>query len=287
MKKELFGTYQIAASSVIRGVSQGLFPKIIDAHSVLISFFRILIPWIYVYGHSCLKGERIQGILSRDKFVFHGLSLLVSLRIVLFLSAYQLASISVATLIFFASTVYISIFESKAMGIPFSVRNFILSVLSFAAFSFVILEQNVQLSFSNLEFLGYTLMFIASVVVVFENFIKKALVSRLENFEWVFYQSFAGSLVLVPAVFLFPLPDLSNFGLIILFALLVGVVAYVLDVMALRKLRLTSHRITGFIEPIVAIMVGVLIFSEPITTGLIVAALVIFTSIWLSKKEER
>lgn len=285
MEKKTLGTYQIFVSSVIRGVSQGLFPKIIEANSILISFFRILIPTVFIYGYSFLKGDRIKDIFSRNKLIFHGVSVLVSFRVILFLTAYQLSSISVATLIFFASTVYISIFESRVMGISFSVRNFALSILSFLAIGFIILKQDVEVAFSNLEFLGYTLMFVASIVVVFENFIKKTLISRLNNTEWVFYQNFMGSVILLPALFLFPLPDIKNLGLLLLFALLVGVIAYVLSVAAMRKLRLTSHRIIGYVEPIVAIAIGALVFSEPITIGFIVVALIVFASIWLSKKE--
>lgn len=281
------GISQVVVASLIRGF-QGFFARItewVPYHVIPLSFFRLAIPACAVYAYLALRGNRIRNIFTKEKTPLHITSLVTALRLGLFLAGYVYADMSSATVVFFASTIFIVLLEPLFLGERFRAATLWAALLGFAGVVVVFLDQAVSLH--NTGFIGLVFMSASALLVILENFLKKRYVSLVTTTEWVFYQGLISSILFLPSLFFFPLPDPRAFLWILLFAFSIGIVAFMLDISAFRHVRISDLSVTRYIEPTATMMVGFIIFGEAVTAHKIFGALLVFLSVYMVFKQKK
>ncbi|MDO8566085.1 MAG: DMT family transporter [Candidatus Moranbacteria bacterium] len=281
-----FGVLELVLASLIRGF-QGFFVRVTEwtpNHIIPLAFFRLSVPAALIYVYLFLTGRRIRGIFTKEKLPLHLISLLTAIRMSFFFLGYAYADLSSATLIFFASGIFITLLEPFFLKEKFSRQTLWLALLGFVGIAFVFLDQTISLKSAG--FIGLVFMGISCFLVIFENICKKSFIGRASNFEWVFYQGFVSSLFLSVTLFFFPLPDARAFLWIMAFALIIGIGAFVLDMSAIRKVRISDLSVVRYVEPIATMCVGFFLYNEAITMNKLIGAVLIFSSVYFVFKKQ-
>lgn len=78
-----------------------------------------------------------------------------------------------------------------------------------------------------------------------------------------------------------PIPDWMSFANLILLAIVPTVISNITLVLAVRGIGGTLTAVLGAVEPITAVCVGVLVFSEPFTPNLAIGILLIIVAVTL------
>lgn len=280
------GLIFVVISSIIRGF-QGFFVRVTqwtENHTMPLTFFRLAIPALVVYVALLVRGKRITGIFTKEKLPVHGTSLFVALRMSFFFLGYAYADLSSATVVFFASGIFLTLLEPWVFGEKFSKRTAWVALLGFLGVLIVFFDQTISLR--DTKFLGLVFMAMAGVLIIVEIILKKKFVARVSSVEWVFYQGFVSSIFLSPVLFFFPWPTAEVWPWILLFAIVIGVFGFVLDMAAYRRVRISDLSIARYVEPMSTMMVGFFIFHEQFTWNKILGAAIVFTSVYLTFKRK-
>ena len=284
LNKKTVGVIEGSFGAIIKGSAEGYFPKILDTHILFLKFARSILSTIFIYVYSELNEHKIKNIFARDKLKFHGLSILISIRIILFLIAYKYTNLTIASLIFFAHSLYITLLEGHFLKKKVSYRNIFLVFLNLGVFAIIIIE-SISISDGETFVFGYVIMFISSLFATGEYIIKKAWADELYINEWIFYQNFTPAILMLPLLFFFPPPSFDTFVYILIFGFLVGIVAYSMNFASIKILKISTNRIIAFLEPVTAIFIGIFVFNEPFTALYIVGAIIILMSMFFLDKE--
>lgn len=115
--------------------------------------------------------------------------------------------------------------------------------------------------------------------------VNKSVLSTMNNIKLSFYALlFCGTGFLIIAHFwggVQPLPNQKAWGLMILLAILPTVIANITLVEGVKMCGSTLSSVLGSLEPLTAVVIGVLIFNEPLKTANIVGIVLIISSVLL------
>ena len=70
------------------------------------------------------------------------------------------------------------------------------------------------------------------------------------------------------------------------FALIIGIGAFVLDMSAIRKVRISDLSVVRYVEPFATMCVGFFLYNEAITINKLIGAVLIFSSVYFIFKKQ-
>ncbi|WKN40492.1 DMT family transporter [Tunicatimonas pelagia] len=273
--------YLLAILAILILGSAGAFIKIIALPPIVLTFFRTLIPTVLLFSYFKLIRRRRLFRYSA-KWLLVG-SLLNAGRLFLFIASYSYTSIVNAIVIFYTWPVFTVLYSRIWLKESIPRRNQILLFLPLIGI--VIIFSDQQVTTDEQDLIGMGAMSLSSMLYAFTVLIFKRTSQEYTGFETVFFQNLLGGFIFLP----FALPylnkiDLPTYGLITLFSIFIGVLAFGMFFQALQKMRASTLSYLAYLEVVIASLYGILLFDETVTGQFVIGAVLIIVATLLFKK---
>lgn len=273
--------YLLAILAILILGSAGAFIKTMNLPPIALTFFRTAIPTVLLFGYFKLI-VRAQLFRYSVKWLMVG-SLLNAARLLLFIASYSYTSIVNAIVIFYTWPVFTVLYSRIWLKEPIPRRNQFLLFLPLVGIIIIFSDQ--QITTSERDLIGMSAMLLSSVLYAFTVLIFKRTSQEYTGFETVFFQNLVGGFIFLP----FALPyfneiDLPTYGLISIFSVSIGVLAFGMFFQALRKMRASTLSYLAYLEVVIASLYGLLLFDETVTVQFIIGAALIIVATLLFKK---
>jgi drug/metabolite transporter (DMT)-like permease len=262
------------------GATSGVFIKLLQLPSTTMGFFRFAIPTLVILGYFRWNGLRI---LPGNRRLMLTLSLLNAARMFFFFVAYLYTTMGNAIIILFTWPIFAAIFGMGVLKEKADRRSVWLILLAFAGI--VIMYSGESLSFGNRDFLGMLYMLISAIIYGIVTVLFKREAPNYSKIEAVFYQNVAGAIVFLPFFVLKPLPEPAKLVTATIYALIVGLLGWIIFMSALKRLRIGHYALLSYFEVPAAIIFGVLFFGETVTRNMVAGgALILIASLLLQTR---
>lgn len=230
-----------------------------DSPSIL--FYRFLISAI-IMGTICLFQKKSFKIPIKHIFVIFLLGLLYAATALLLILSYNYIPSGIATTIHFMYPILVSIIMMLFFKERKSAILFLAAVLSVIGVVLLCWTGGANIKMQGIIIASLTIVTYAVYIVG----INKTEAGRINTEVLTFYILACGALIFfIAALFsggIAPIPDRASFVRLFLLALFCTVVSDLTLVMAIKLVGSTITSILGSMEPLVAVAVGVVVFSE-------------------------
>jgi len=271
---------QVLLAILIMG-STGVFIKILDFPPATLSFFRTAVPAGLLFLYFRFK---------KVNLFYHppGLMLLGSglnaIRIFLFIFGFTYTTIANAVLILNAWPVFANLFSILFLKEKVPTRNLLLLLLPLSGIMLLFVDQPISLD--NQDFIGMSAMVLSAMIYSLTIIIFKRESNKYGGYETTFFQNLIGGIFFLP--FLWHEEAHYSVGQVslgIVYAFLIGIVAFGLYFSALRQLKASTISFMSYLEVVVATSFGVFLFGETLSWNIMVGgSLIIISTIMLKKQ---
>ena len=275
MKTSAFWAVLVAAC--IAGAT-GLFIKNMSISPVSQAWLRMTTPtvvmaiWMWWEGIAFFRGKWKKMTM---------ISVLGTLRTILFFIAYTYATIGNAVIIFYTFPIFSAILGIVLLREQVGRRQQMLLLMAFAGI--VLAFSNKPFSLENNDFIGMlaalgSALIYALTVVLFK--------SESRHYSWkelVFYQNFSGAILLLP-FFQFSKALPLDYTLGISYGLLIGVLVFSLFFFGLKKLPASIASALMYMEVVSAIVLSTIFMGEQLSWPMVIGGILILMSSLLLKK---
>ncbi|MEM6842787.1 MAG: DMT family transporter [Bacteroidota bacterium] len=274
--------YLLAILAILILGSAGAFIKTLALPPIVLTAFRMAIPTALLFSYFKLI-RRVRLFRYSVKWLLIG-SLLNAARLFLFIASYSYTSIVNAIVIFYTWPVFAVIYSRIWLRESIPRRN--LFLLFLPLIGIVIIFSDQKITTDEQDLIGMSAMLLSSMLYAFTVLIFKRTSQEYTGFETVFFQNLLGGFIFLP----FTLPylseiDIPTYGLIFLFSVSIGVLAFGMFFQALRKMRASTLSYLSYLEVVVASLYGVLLFYETVTVQFVIGGILIIVATILFKKE--
>lgn len=278
--------YKMILAMLIFG-SIGLFVKSIEASSILIALIRGSIGCLFLIGIRSITKNRFdwQSIHQNWKWLLCS-GIAVGANWVFLFQAYRYTSIANATIIYYLAPIMVCCYTHFFMNEKMR-KSQVIGV--FLALIGMIFLCNPQGGFKQDELLGLFYAFLAAcfyATIIISN--KK--INDCSGLDLTCVQLFVAALVLFIYVFfqepinLLIMPTLSIVLLIVVGIVHTGI-AYYLYFSSLKELSASEIAISGYIDPMTALFLSVLILAEPMNLFQACGALLILFAGFIARQK--
>ena len=277
------GPLAILAAATIFGTS-GVFVKSLALPSTAITALRLLVPSIILLS--------TQGTLRRRLFTAPNKTLLIasvftSLRIFFWVLGLVFAPMSKAICILYTWPILFTILNATLLKERVSARTKFLLLVAFGGI--LTMYATEEISLKNRDLIGMLCMLLvafinAGVLTVF----KKEL-SRHSPLEILMYDNLVGSIVFLPFLLYHAGTfTASSFAIGCGYGITIGLVAYGLLFYGLSKVRGSIASVLAYMEVVVTMILGSLVFHEEITLRMVIGgAMIIFSAVMVRPPREQ
>ena len=276
MNKRAFWAVLMAAS--IAGIS-GIFIKSMQINPVSQAWLRMATPtvltaiWLSLTGVPLLQGNWPKMAL---------VSVLGTVRMVLFFVAYTYATIGNAVIIFYTFPIFSALLSKLILREQITRRQIIL--LSFAFLGILLAFSNKPFDLANNDIIGMlaamgSALIYALTVVLFKSESKNYSLPQL-----LFYQNVAGLFLLAP-FFQFSQATGLDYSLGIGYGILIGILAFSMFFFGLKQLKASTASALMYMEVVSALTLSVIFYQEQLTWTMILGAILIVGSSLLLKRK--
>lgn len=231
-----------------------------DSPSVL--FYRFLISAIMM-AVVCLIQKKSFRIPLKHIFAIFILSLLYAFTALFLILSYNYIPSGIATTIHFMYPILVSIIMVVFFREQKSVILFLAAILSVVGVVLLCWTGGDAVQFKGIVIASLTILTYATYIIG----INKSEAGKIDTEILTFYILAFGALVFLVTALLknnsiSPIGDTPSFVRLLLLALLCTVISDVTLIMAIKQVGSTITSILGSMEPLVAVFVGVIVFSE-------------------------
>ncbi|MEN8906629.1 MAG: DMT family transporter [Clostridiales bacterium] len=260
--------------------TSGFFIKYINLPSTSISFFRLIIPTVFLFLFFIKDKSKI--LKTTNKIMLFA-SLLNAIRMFFFVFSYSYTSIGIAVIILYTWPIFALIFSRILLKEQIPKKNYLFIAIAFLGIILIYSKNNFSLE--NKDFLGISSMLLSSIIYSLTFIIFKKNSNNYSQYETVFYQNLVGSFIFLPFIFINqPLPNVENIALVLLYATIVGIIGFSLFFSALKKVKATTASFLAYFEVLSAILIGIIFLNEKLTWNIIFGGLLIIISTIKIKK---
>lgn len=264
------------------GGSSGVFIKLLDLPSTSITFFRMFIPVVILLAYLTWKKTKLFRGNYGIMLVASGLN---AARMFLFFVGYLYTTIGNAVIILFTWPIFASMFSAIFLKEKVSKRT--ASLIGMAFLGIVIMYMTQEIRFGNRDFIGMAAMLLSAIIFSITAIIFKKGLINYSRTETIFYQNLIGAIAFAPFIFInTPPPTFAQTGVASLYGFLIGIVAFLLFFLALRKLKMSHYSLFTYWEVLAAIFFGAVFFNEAITWNMLVGGGLILAAGILLRKEK-
>lgn len=271
--------FQAILAAIIWGTS-GPFIKITQLPPSTLVFFRTALPTLILAG--CFFATSTPLFRGNNRRLLLA-SAINSARMLLYFVAFTSTSIGNAVVILYTWPLFAAIFASLFLKERIPFKNILLILLAFAGI--LIIYSNNNFSFQNKDVIGITAMLGSAALNALMVILFKSELKKHSKWKAIFYQNLIGALLFLPFLFInSPFPNTFQTSTAIIYACLIGLVAFGLFFSALNKLPASTTSALTYFEAISGICFGILFFNEILTIEFIIGGLCIIMSAVFLKK---
>jgi drug/metabolite transporter (DMT)-like permease len=270
------GYWKIITAAILFSVNPVLF-KTISLGAIEILWTVSLIAFLVLVTANVVQ-RRTKELLAlrRSAGTVAALAIVFTLNNVLFISAIKVTTISNAVLTHYLAPVFVVLFGMLLIKEKTSRRSVSALALSLSGLA-VILWPN-EMSFTNQHFWGLTLGTLSAVFFALEIIFKKMLVRHYRADAVVAVYLMISVLLLAPAISFGKIPSVDSLSLVLLVisGTVVSGLGITLFTSALRVVKAQHAGIISYLEPLGAIVLGILVIGEsPTVATLLGGALIL------------
>lgn len=267
MKQEKVGIILVIWAKIIFATLV-IFVRFIPAHSLILVYFFQLIGFL-CFLIICLK-DRVKFRVGR----YLGLIILMTIFDLLSITAYfagiKISDISLVVLIRWLAPVLVALF-AFIIGEKIGIKTIFAAIISFIGLFLIFYGNNF--SFGSSNFQGIILAIFSAITLAVFWLILKVLLNRLNVETVILYRFLSAVIILTPIIFiqfsneLIAVPPLIP--ILIAFGFLYGFFATFIDGLAVKRIKVQRYAILGYLEPLTAILLAILLFKESLTLFII------------------
>jgi len=288
----------LLTSIVVWGINFAILKiSLFEVEPITLAFFRFFIASIVLFCVVLITKQwnELKKAFKEDSLFFLMLGFFgITLIFVLQNFALQLSPTSEVAIVTSGDPIFIMILACLFIGEKLNTKKITGIILGMIGVLVVILN---QADFSSLleskSFLGNTLALMSTIAWAIYTIMSKKRVNKFKPVVVTTIASIFGSLSLLISMLIFEgVPKFSSYSVstYMLLAYL-GVVATALCLFtwnyALERLDASKVGIYMFLMPIIAIIIGVLLFQEKLTLQIITGAILVFSGIYFTEKKEQ
>lgn len=271
---------QVLLAILIMG-SSGAFIKWLNLPPTVLSFFRMAVPAGLLYLYFSVRKVNLFRYSAGIMWLGSGLN---AIRIFLFVYGFTYTSIANAVLILNSWPVFANIFSMIFLGEKVPRRNLFLLILPLSGIFLLFINQ--PFSIENQDFVGMSAMLLSAMIYASTIIIFKRESPKYSGYETTFFQNVAGAFIFLPFLWYQDFDyGVGQISLGIVYAFLVGLVAFGLYFSALRQIKASTISFISYLEVVVATTFGILLFDEVLTWNILTGGSLIILSTILLKKQ--
>lgn len=265
--------------------SIGVFVRNIDFPPIVISFYRAIIASVVLLIFLYVRKEKVNFQLSRKEWVGLMISaIFIGFNWVFLFEAYRLTTIANATISYYMAPVIVIAVSPFVFKERVTMKKIAIVLAALTGLFMIMSTSGSQVVENNLY--GVLLGLLAASLYASIVIINKML--QIDRFVRVFIQLFFSAVVLIPFILNYDIFHFSNQETIINL-LILGVIhtalAYYLFYTSIEYLKAQRVAILSFIDPLTAVILGAIVFSEGINVIQVIGGLLILSGTVLSKED--
>jgi drug/metabolite transporter (DMT)-like permease len=275
--------YVAAIIGATIGGSSGVFIKLLNLPSTSITFFRVAVPIVVLLFYFGWKKPKLFHGNYKIMLLGSGLN---AARMFLYFLAYLYTSMGNAVIMLFTWPIFATIFSAIILKEKVTKKTALLIGMAFLGI--ILMYSNKEISFGDRDFIGMAAMVASAIIFSLSAVIfKKELKNRTE-LETVFFQNLIGAIIFLPFIFINkPVPTFNQTGVAVIYAFLVGIVAFSLFFFAMKRLKMGHYALFSYWEVPAALVFSVIFFKEVITLNMYAGgALIIASGLLLRKRKQ-
>lgn len=279
IKKQILPLLAVIAATALGG-SSGLYIKMAGYSGFTLTAFRMIIP-VLVLLPLIIKKRQFLGPVKERKKIWTA-SFLNVLRMLFFILAFKYTQMANAVVLLYLWPVFALVF---GYAVSKKRPDFLEIIVIASAFAgVIIMNMHRSFSFGNRDFIGTVFMVISAMLLAVITLIFKSTLKNTGIAQTIYYQNFAGALIFSPfLISAFRAPSLTDAGLAVLYAVLVGLIAFALFFYALKKLPVFEYSAFCYMEVVFGIMFGILFLGEQPEINMLVGSVIIIGSSFLAQ----
>lgn len=260
--------------------ASGVFIKNIHVAATSMSFMRAIFP-TFIVGAIMLS--RKQPIFRGNYPLMIGVSVLNTLRLYLFFTAFIYTSIANVVLISYTWPIFVALIGSIYLNEKITRRELAVMLIAFSGILFVYLDK--PFSFADRDFIGMTAALFTALIHATSIVIFKKAANFYSRTEIIFYQNMAGVVVFLPFILINrPVPDGSDVLFAAGHAILLGTLGAYLFFFGLKHLKAGTASALSYVEILSALLLSVFLMKETITWNMALGgAMIVLATVLLRK----
>lgn len=278
-EKSILPYLSVLLSASVLGFS-GFFVKTLQMPVTSIAGFRVCMPLALLFLVQQRRFSLASDIPKKRILVA---SAFTCTRIVLWILGMEFAPLSKAVVVLYLWPIFMTLFSAVFLKEPVDRRSRFLLLLSFTGL--IILHGSKVLSLHDRETIGLGCMLLVAIINAGNTIVFKAELARRSRYEVLFFDNLVGAAIFGPLL-LRELPSLPLSEIVfgMLYGALIGYLGYMLLYYGLRRIPAAVASVLAYTEAVVACIIGIAFFDEPLTWNLIVGGAMILVSAALVRR---
>lgn len=267
--------YSSAVISTVLLGSVGIFVRNIQVDELIITIARLGIGLLFLIVYLLITRRLPKIELKKFTFPLIATGLLLGLTMLFYMKAINITTLSNAVFLLYLGPIIAAAITSIVFKERISYLNILLICIAFLGFLFL-LEFKFNLSGS----MGNVLAFAAGLCYASYIVLNRRISTHVDSMERSFYQFLFGLVILLPFIITveninFNLRDIYWLTGISFFQ---GFLAITFIIIAIRNLKAIEYGTISYVEPLVASLIGYMLYSEQLSTLQLIGCAIIFLS---------
>jgi len=271
-----FSPYLAVILAATIGGLNGVVTKWADLGTLETTFIRLSVPTLILFVY--LKWKKIK-IIKGNYHLMTMASLLNAIRLVLYYLAFLYTSVANGVIILFSWPIFAAIWDIILLKQKRDKKSIALILIAFVGI--IIMYINKDISFTNKDYVGMLAMLGSAIIYSFVAIIFKKESNYYTEAEQVFYQNFAGVIIILPIILI---TGVKSFSLapvavtIIFQGFITGVGAFLLFFYGLKRLKMNHYSLFSYWEVPASILAAIILIHEKLTWNMVVGGLLIIAT---------
>ncbi len=266
------------------GASSGLYIKSLPVSSLGLTGFRMGVPFLILLP-MMIRRKMILGPVQNRKRIWTG-SLLNAVRMFLYIASYKLTTMTNGVVLLYTWPLFALLINAVVTREKLKLREIALLFMAFSGVIFLNIHKGFSLS--GPDMLGSLLMIASALIFSISTLIFKGALTDHSEGEVLYFQNALGALIFIP-ILMAEIKGVPAGAILtgVFYGFSVGILGFGCFFIALKRLPIFQYGAMGYIEVFFGVLYGILLLGEDIYWNIVVGALLILVSSFLSRLEKK
>jgi len=238
----------------------GVFGKFITLPAVYIVLGRVFFASVAIFLLYKLRGASVKLSSVRDTLALCAIGVILALHWTAFYQSIKVSTVAIGVLTFSAYPIFVTFVEPFMFHEKLKISDIISSVLIFVGVMLIV----PAFSFSNSLTIGFLWGMLSSVTYAIMSLMNRKYASSYSGTLIALYEQGTATLVLLPVLFLLPLPEVGamNWALLVLLGVVFTACAHSLFIGGMRTVRAQTAGVIASLESVYGIIFAIITIGE-------------------------